>query len=94
MGIATGCRALYNPIMTIETHWLVYPDGERQETDRVLRMNDIVDMNGNPLPLPPPTDRMIAYRLYKMRRVEERGELDLLFYLELIPAWELASMMR
>ena len=80
--------------MTIETSWLVYPDGDRQETDRPLRMNETVDMNGRPLSLPPPTDRMIAYRVYKIRRVEERGELDILYYLELIPAWELSSMMR
>jgi len=79
--------------MTIETRWLVYPDGERQETDRLLAMNELVDMNGSRLPLPPPTDRMVAYRVFKVRRVEERGELDVLQYLELVPAAELAGMM-
>lgn len=58
----------------------------------MLRMNELVDMNGNALPLPPPTARMIAYRVYKVRRHEERGELDVLQYLELVPAAELASM--
>lgn len=80
--------------MTIETSWLVYPDGERQEFSGLLRIDQIVDMNGRPLPMPPSTSRMIAYRVYKIRRVEERGELDILYYLELVSAGELASMMH
>ncbi len=78
--------------MTTETRWVVYPDGDRQETPRLLRVDDIVDMNGRPLPMPPPSERMIAYRVFKIRRVEERGELDVLHYLELVPASELAAM--
>lgn len=78
--------------MTIETRWLVYPDGERQETDRLLRVDELVDMNGYPLPLPPPSDRMIAYRVFKIRRVEERGELNVLQYLDLVPAAELREL--
>jgi hypothetical protein len=41
--------------------------------------------------MPPPSARMIAYRVYKIRRVEERGELDVLQYLELVPASELQA---
>jgi hypothetical protein len=78
--------------MTIETRWLVYPDGDRQETDRLLKIDQVVDMNGNPLLLPPPTARMIAYRVFKIRRLEERGSLDILQYLELVPAAELSDM--
>jgi len=78
--------------MTIETRWLVYPDGERQETQRLLRVDEMVDMNGFTVPMPPPSARMIAYRVYKIRRTEERGELDVLQYLELVPAAELRGM--
>ncbi len=78
--------------MTIETRWIVYPDGDRQETQRMLRVDELVDMNGFALPVPPPSDRMIAYRVYKIRRVEERGELDILQYLELVPASELREL--
>jgi hypothetical protein len=78
--------------MTIETRWIVYPDGDRQETQRILRVDELVDMNGFPLPMPPPSERMIAYRVYKIRRVEERGELDILQYLELVPASELREL--
>lgn len=78
--------------MTIETRWLVYPDGDRQETQRTLRVDEVVDMNGFPVPMPPPSARIIAYRVYKIRRVEERGELDVLQYLELVPASELQAL--
>jgi len=80
--------------MTIETRWLIYPDGERQETDRLLRAGELVDLNGRALRLPLPSARMIAYRVYKIRRVEERGELDGLQYLELMPAAELEEFAR
>ena len=74
--------------MTIETRWLVYPDGDRQETQRLLRVDELVDLNGSPLPPNTAGARMIAYRVYKIRRVEERGELDILQYLELVPVAE------
>ncbi|MBN2875314.1 MAG: hypothetical protein JXM71_09495 [Spirochaetales bacterium] len=77
--------------MTIETRWLVYPDGDRQETESLLRVDQVVDMNGYPLVPPLQTTRMVAYRVYKIRRVEERGELDVLQYLELVPPSELSA---
>ncbi len=80
--------------MTTETRWLVYPEGERQETQRLLRVDELVDMNGFEVPIPPPSDRMIAYRVWKIRQTEERGELDVLQYLELVPASELRWMLR
>ncbi len=80
--------------MTVETRWLVYPEGERQETDRLIAMNELVDMNGNKLALPLAHSRIIAFRLYKIRRVEERGVLDILQYLELVAAAELSSLTR
>ncbi|GAB1457219.1 hypothetical protein MASR2M48_25270 [Spirochaetota bacterium] len=79
--------------MTIETRWLVYPDGERQETQRRLRVDELVDMNGFSVPMPLRSARMVAYRVFKIRRVEERGELDVLQYLELVPSSELADML-
>ncbi|MDX9898329.1 MAG: hypothetical protein RBT62_05380 [Spirochaetia bacterium] len=79
--------------MTIETRWLVYPDGERQETQRILRVDELVDMNGFSVPMPLRSARMVAYRVFKIRRVEERGELDVLQYLELVPSSELADML-
>jgi hypothetical protein len=80
--------------MHMHTSWLVFPDGDRQEARRNLRLDELVDMNGNPLPLPPPSPRMIAYRVFRIRNVEERGSTDSLHYLELVPASELADLIR
>lgn len=80
--------------MHIQTSWLVFPDGDRQETRRNLRLDELVDMNGNSLPLPPPSTRMIAYRVFRIRNIEERGSTNSLHYLELVPAAELADLIR
>ncbi|OHD80820.1 MAG: hypothetical protein A3J97_06405 [Spirochaetes bacterium RIFOXYC1_FULL_54_7] len=80
--------------MHMETSWLVFPDGDRQETQRSLRLAELVDMNGNPLPMPPPSPRMIAYRVFRIRKIEERGSSDSLHYLELVPASELVDLIR
>lgn len=77
--------------MTIETHWLVYPDGDRQETETSLRIDQLIDMNGNPLRLPLPDPRIIAYRVFRIRNLESRGELNVLYYLELVPVHELSG---
>jgi hypothetical protein len=37
---------------------------------------------------------MIAYRVFRIRNVEERGSTDYLHYLELVPASELADLIR
>lgn len=79
--------------MTTETRWLVYPEGERQETERLLRVDELVDMNGFEVTSLAPDGRMIAYRVWKIRRTEERGELDVLQYLELVPASELRDLL-
>jgi len=75
--------------MTIETHWLVYPDGDRQETEVRLRIDQLVDMNGYSLRLPLRDPQIIAYRVFRIRNVESRGELNTLYYLELVPVYEL-----
>ncbi|HAP42900.1 MAG: hypothetical protein A2087_12935 [Spirochaetes bacterium GWD1_61_31] len=77
--------------MTIETSWLVYPDGDRQETTNSLRVNQLVDMNGFSLSLPLRDPHLIAYRVFKLRRLETRGELNIMYYLELVPVNELSG---
>jgi hypothetical protein len=78
--------------MTIEIRWLVFPDGERQETEQYLTINEIVDLNGFSLPLPLKNPKTIAYRMTKMRQTEERGERNVFYYLELIPVSELKTI--
>lgn len=70
--------------MTIRTLLIVYPEGDTQEVERELRINQIVDLNGNPLEIPIPTLRMIAYRVYRVSTRESLGELTTLYHLELL----------
>ncbi len=78
--------------MTIVTSRIVYPEGDIQEIRRELRIDQIVDINGNPLALPLPTARMIAYRVYKIARKEMTGEIIIDHHLEQIGIDELASL--
>lgn len=71
---------------------IVYPEGETQEIGGELAINALVDVNGRPLSLPLLTNKMIAYRVIKIRTQEERGETIRYFFLDLVPAWELASL--
>lgn len=80
--------------MTIYEYYVVYPDGDRQEIPGPLEFDALVDLNGQPLPLPLSTARMIAYRVVKIRRSEERGEAVTLHYVELVPAAELLRYTR
>jgi hypothetical protein len=75
--------------MTIDEYYIVYPEGECQELEAALRIDQIVDLNGRPLPLPLPSPRVIAYRIIKIRHTEERGVHAVFHYAELVPASEL-----
>ena len=77
--------------MTIEECFIVYPEGESQELDAPLKIDQLVDINGRVLVLPLASPRMIAYRVVKIRRLEERGMRSILHYVELVPAVELLT---
>ncbi len=80
--------------MFIESHFLVYPEGETQEIDQRLQFNQIVDMNGRPVSLPIPTHRMIVYRVSKIQNKESRGETSHYYHLELVRGDELFGLTR
>ena len=70
--------------MTTYSRVLVYPDGDVQDAGPELRINQIVDLNGNPLNPPLPTVRMIVYRVYKITADEVRGEHTTRYHLALV----------
>jgi hypothetical protein len=80
--------------MTIDEFYIVYPEGECQELEAPLRIDQLVDLNGRALDLPLPKARMIAYRVVKIRHTEERGTHAVFHYVELVPASELAAYCR
>lgn len=59
--------------MTLYEYHIVFPEGETQEVDHPLSVNDIVDINGNSLTLPLPTNRMLAYHVCRKRMAEGKG---------------------
>lgn len=79
--------------MTIYTSQLNYPEGDTREIGHALSVGQLVDLNGNPLPLPPTTSRMIAYRVSRIRRHEERGEHMTEYDLERLTEPELREWM-
>jgi hypothetical protein len=77
--------------MTIDEYYIIYPEGECQELEAALRIDQLVDLNGRPLPLPLSSPRTIAYRVVKIRHTEERGIHAVFHYTELVPASELMA---
>jgi hypothetical protein len=69
--------------------FIVFPEGDVQEISGRLPFNTIVDMNGNPLSLPLPTNRMIAFRVSHIKTDENKGGNETYHFLELLSAEEL-----
>jgi hypothetical protein len=75
--------------MRLTTREIVFPEGDRQEIAHTLAVNQLVDLNGHPLPLPLATTRQIAYRVLRMRTSCERNGDVVSYYLELVGRPEL-----
>ena len=75
--------------MYMEDFYIVFPEGDTQEIPGRLRLNQIVDVNGVPVPLPLPTNRMIAFRVAKVSTKENKGSSETYHYLELLSIREL-----
>lgn len=78
--------------MFIESHYLVYPDGDTQEINGSVAFNALVDMNGGAVRLPLASHRMIVYRVFKITRKETKGERSSFYHLELVGGEELFSL--
>ena len=79
--------------MFIRENYIVFPEGEIQEIEGPLPFDALVDLNGRPLATPLRTNRIIAYRVVKIRRDEGKGGEASWHYLELVPAHELIGYM-
>jgi hypothetical protein len=72
--------------------YIVFPEGDAQEIGGPLSLNSLVDLNGNPLSFPLPTNRMIVFRVMKISARENKGGKETFHYLELVSAGELADL--
>jgi hypothetical protein len=80
--------------MFMEDFFIVYPEGDTQEVQGRLRLNQIVDVNGNPLSLPLPTNKMIAFKVARVSSRDYKGGTETFHYLELVSADELSEYAR
>ena len=76
----------------MRTIMIVYPEGDSREIEHELRVNQLVDLNGNPLPLPLRSVRMIVYRVWKIWTRSERHAEEVFYELELVTRPELESV--
>jgi hypothetical protein len=77
--------------MFMQEYFIVFPEGDVQEIQGRLPINGIVDMNGRPLALPLPTNKMIAFQVTRIQTRENKGGNETFHHLELLSAEELIS---
>ncbi|MCL2722576.1 MAG: hypothetical protein FWD47_14700 [Treponema sp.] len=75
--------------MHISEYFLVFPEGDVQEISGRLPFNALVDMNGNVLSLPLPTNKMIVFKVDGIKTEERTGVSETYHFLELLSAEEL-----
>ena len=75
--------------MFIQEYFIVFPEGDFQEIGGRLPFNALVDMNGNVLTPPLPTNRMIVFRVMRIKTDEKKGVSETYHFLELLSAEEL-----
>ena len=75
--------------MFVSEYFIVFPEGDTQEINGRLILNQLVDVNGNPLNLPLPTNRMVVFRVEKIRTNDYKGGTETFHYLEQLSAQEL-----
>ncbi len=78
--------------MTWDTRVIVYPEGDCIEIRRDLKINELVDLNGNPVRLPLPTHRMIVYRVYRKTTSDTNNGPVIKYHLEQLPASETINL--
>jgi hypothetical protein len=75
--------------MRLTTREIIFPEGDRQEIEHPLAVNQLVDLNGFPLQLPLASTRQIAYRVRRMSTACERNGEVVSYHLELVGRPEL-----
>ena len=79
----------YAHTMFMTEYFVVYPEGDTQEIEGRLHLNQLVDVNGNPLDLPLPTNRMVVFRVEKIKTNDYKGGSETYHFLEQLSAREL-----
>ena len=72
--------------MFINEFFIVFPEGDLQEIQGRLPFNTLVDMNGNVLTPPLPTNKMIVFKVNAIKTEEKKGETNVYHFLDLLSA--------
>ena len=75
--------------MLISEYYIVFPEGDIQEVQGRLPFNSIVDVNGNVLYPPLPTNKMVAFKVAAIKTEEKKGLNETYHFLDLMSAEEL-----
>jgi hypothetical protein len=75
-------------------YFIVFPEGDVQEIAGRLSVNELVDINGRRLDLPLPSNRMIVFRVARIKVEENRGSSETYHFLELMSAEELLPYVK
>jgi hypothetical protein len=75
--------------MFISEYFIVFPEGDVQEIQGRLPFNSLVDMNGNVLSPPLPTNKMIVFKVAGIKTDEKKGASETYHFLDLLSAEEL-----
>ena len=89
INIAWNLMPGYALDMYMTDYFIIFPEGDSQEIQGRLRLNQLVDVNGNPLELPLQTNRMVVFRVAKISVNEYKGGNETYHYLEQLSAQEL-----
>ena len=75
--------------MFIQEFFIVFPEGDVQEIRGRLPFNALVDMNGNVLNPPLSTNKMIVFRVNRIKTEDKKGSSETYHFLEQLSAEEL-----
>jgi hypothetical protein len=84
-----SCARRLEGDMHISEFFIVFPEGDVQEVPGRLPFNTLVDMNGNVLSLPLPTNKMIVFKVTAIKTEEKTGISETYHFLDLLSAEEL-----
>jgi len=79
--------------MFMKEFYIIFPEGDVQEIQGRLPFNSLVDMNGNVLYPPLPTNKMIVFRVNRIKTEEKKGVSETYHFLELLSAEELKEFL-
>ena len=80
--------------MYITTREIIYPEGDKREIEHILRLNQLVDLNGFPVQLPLPGSKIIIYRVRRKSTETHKGGEIVQYFLELVKRDELEEFVE